>query len=99
MTPELFATLLLMGLVAYGCKAAGFWAMQHVGLSPRLKAALAAVPIAVMAAILAPTVAQAGWPELCALTAAGVAMIWAGNDLIAVGLGMAVLAVARSLGL
>lgn len=97
MTIEVLTTLLLMGLVAYGCRAMGFWAMRHVVPTPRMKAALAAVPIAVMAAILAPTAIQAGWPELSALATAAVAMALTGKDLLAVGLALAVLAVARSL--
>lgn len=97
MTLEILATLLLMGLVAFGCRATGFWAMRHVTPSPRVKAALAAVPIAVMAAILAPASMQAGWPELSALATAAVAMALTGKDLLAVGLALAVLAVARSL--
>ena len=98
MTIELFGVIVLMGLVAYGCKVAGFWAIRYVPLTGRLKAGLAAVPIAVMAAILAPLAVQGDGAELAALSISAAVMAIFGIDLIAVGLGLAVLVLARLAG-
>lgn len=99
MTPELAATIALMGLIAYGCRAAGFWAMRYVNLTPRLQAALGAVPIATMVAILAPLAMTGGRAELAALITAVVAMKWLGNDLAAAAIALGVLFLAQAAGL
>lgn len=95
----LLGPLVLMGLIAFGCRAAGFWAMRHVSPSPRLGAALAAIPAAVIASILVPTAVGAGMAEFCALIVAAVLMAWRGNDLIAVAGGLALLLLLRAAGL
>ena len=91
MTAELFTVIVLMGLVAFACKAGGFWAMRYVSLTPRAQSALAAVPMASLGAIVAPAALAGGVAEWLALVAAALAMRLVGNDIAATAIGLAVL--------
>jgi uncharacterized membrane protein len=90
--------IVAMTTVALGCKVAGFWAMRYVALTPRLRSALAAVPMASLGAILAPAAASGGIPEVAALMTAAAAMLLIGNDVAAMAIAMAVLLLARHAG-
>ena len=59
-------TLLLIicvGLATYGTRLAGYWLLRNVTLTGRTKAALDAVPPAILVAVIAPAVLMNGWPE------------------------------------
>ena len=96
-SPELLFALLAMGLVAYLCRAAGYFAMGFVRLTPRVEAWLVAIPLAVVVAILAPAAASGRPPELVGILAALAARWLSGNDFLGVGAGVGAVALARAL--
>ncbi|MEM7223691.1 MAG: AzlD domain-containing protein [Pseudomonadota bacterium] len=96
-SPDLLIAFLAMGLVTYVCRAAGFFAMGWVRLTPRVEAWLQAIPLAVVVAILAPAAASGRPPELLGILAAFIARQLSGNDFAGVGAGVAAVAVARYL--
>lgn len=48
---HLLSFLVPLAIVAFACRAGGFWLMRYVPLTPRVKAALGATPLAVMIGI------------------------------------------------
>ncbi|MGE0715165.1 MAG: AzlD family protein, partial [Alphaproteobacteria bacterium] len=74
----------------------GFWAMGFVAVTPRLRAALEAIPIAVMTAILAPAALKGGLAEATGLAVAMFAMRATGSDLAAAAAGVATVALVRA---
>jgi uncharacterized membrane protein len=95
--PEIMTILLAAGAAAFFCRAAGFFLMRFVPITPRLEAALRATPLAVMVGICAPVAARGNPAELAALVAVGIAMKLTGNDLIAAAVGVATVAMLRVL--
>jgi uncharacterized membrane protein len=65
MTLDAASLLIFVGMMAvtYGTRVGGYWFVSHFALGPRLKAGLEAVPLAVLTAIIAPTVLAAGPAE------------------------------------
>ena len=61
--PTTLLTWLGMMAVTYGARAGGYWLVQRYPLGGRFKAALEAVPMAVLTAIIAPTVLATGPAE------------------------------------
>lgn len=92
------ATVALLALVSFACRAGGFVLMRFVTTTPRLEAALRAVPLAVMIGIVLPAAAAGRVPELAGLAAVVLAMRVCGNDLVAATAGVAVVAIGRALG-
>ena len=87
--------LAVMALAAAICRGGGFWLMRFVPLTPRVHAALNAIPIAVLMGIMAPALLRGGIPESAAVVAtAGVAKA-GGNDLLAILAGLATVALLR----
>ncbi len=94
--PDFLWLVLLVGAVAFACRAGGFLLMRFIPASPRLEAALRATPLAVMVGIVAPAAAHGGVPELLALAVIiGLARLGA-NDVVSALAGVAVVAVTRS---
>ena len=93
------ATFLLalagMALASFACRISGFLLMGYVTITPRVEAALKAVPLAVMVGIVTPAVTSGQLPELLALLAVGVVMKLVRNDLAAAVAGAATVAIAR----
>jgi branched chain amino acid efflux pump len=58
-----------MGLVTYGTRALGFWLVNRITLGARLKAALEAMPGAILMAVIAPIVLATGPAESLAALA------------------------------
>jgi uncharacterized membrane protein len=87
-----------MALVTYGCRAGGFWAMRFVRLTPRLEGWLAAMPSAVVAAILARALAEAGTVELASAIAAFALARAIGNDFAGLAAGIGTVAALRGAG-
>ncbi|MEM8812763.1 MAG: AzlD domain-containing protein [Pseudomonadota bacterium] len=83
MTIESLVLILLLALVTYATRFGGHLILARFGgLHPRVEAALDAVPGAVIAALVAPSIFSEGWPG--ALAAAAVifaclrlSMVWA----------------------
>ncbi len=96
--PEFWLFLALMAVSSLACRFGGFWLMRFVTVTPRVEATLKAMPLAVMAGIVAPAAARGSWPEWLALCVTAAAMRFAGNDLAAAVAGVAVLAALRAWG-
>lgn len=95
-TRLLFA-LLCMGLASFACRIAGFVLMGWINITPRLEAALKAMPLAVMIGIVTPAVAAGQPPEIAALAVVGLIVRFTGNDVLAAVAGAAVVAGGRYL--
>jgi uncharacterized membrane protein len=94
---DLVPALLALAAASFVCRACGFWVMRFVTVTPRLKAALAAAPLAVMLGICAPALARGELPELAGLAVIVLVMRRTGNDLVAALSGVAVVAGCRHL--
>lgn len=84
-------------LAAAICRFSGFWLMRFVPITPRVQAGLAAIPIAVMAGIMAPAIVRGGLPESAGMLATIGAVKLGGNDLVAIVAGLATVALLRQL--
>jgi uncharacterized membrane protein len=98
-TESFLLALLAMGCAAYACRVSGFLLMGFVRITPRLEAALKAVPLAVMLGIIAPVAAKGRPPELAALLVITVLMRVMKSDVAAALAGVATVAAGRALGL
>ena len=58
--------ILGMALATYGCRLTGLLIGGRLALTGRAKAALDAIPPAVLTAVIAPTLLATGWPETVA---------------------------------
>jgi uncharacterized membrane protein len=61
--PSTLLLIVLVGLATYGTRLAGYWLLRNVTITGRTKAALDAVPPAILVAVIAPAVLMQGWPE------------------------------------
>lgn len=91
-----FLALAAMAVASYGCRVLGYLLMGYIPITPRLQAALKAVPLGVMIGIVMPSVASGKLPELLALAVVGMAMKLARNDLVAALAGAATVALGRA---
>jgi branched chain amino acid efflux pump len=97
--PDVFAAILLMGVASHACRMAGFFLMRYIVITPRVKAWLNALPIALMGAILGPVAASGGPPEWTGLAVSIGLMKATGNDFLSVLAAVAAVASVRALGL
>ncbi len=58
--------ILVLGAMTYATRIAGYWLLQGRMVTGRLKAALDAVPPAILVAVIAPSVLLNGKPEMLA---------------------------------
>ncbi|MBM3571293.1 MAG: hypothetical protein FJX52_02885 [Alphaproteobacteria bacterium] len=86
-----------MGAVTYATRVGGFWLMRFVTISPRVEAALRAIPISVMTAGLAPMALASGPAEALGYVVAIVLMVIVRFDILAAFGGVAAVALARHL--
>lgn len=84
-----------MAVASYACRVAGFLMMRFVPVTPRMDAALKAIPLGVMIGIVAPAVAAGKPPEILGLVAVGITMKLVRNDLAAAVAGAAAVALCR----
>lgn len=96
--PEIWIAIAGMALVTYACRAGGYWAMGFVRLTPRVEGWLAAMPGALVAAILARTMASAGPVEIAGVATAFLAARFLGGDFAGLMAGVGTVAALRSLG-
>ena len=89
--------ILLMGAVTYFTRIGGFLMMRWVPEGGFVSRWLAAIPGAVLVAILAPTVWHAGWLERAALVAVAALSLLGANPLVAVAVGTGTVAAGRAL--
>jgi uncharacterized membrane protein len=97
--PEIWIAIAGMALVSYACRAGGYWAMGFVRMTPRVEGWLAAMPSALVAAILARTLASAGPVEIAGVAAAFLVARFLGGDFAGMIAGIGAVAVLRSFGL
>ena len=64
--PLFFLAVVLMGLATYGTRVSGYLLLRGVKIEGRAKAAMDAVPPAILTAVIAPTVFLSGWAEMIA---------------------------------
>ena len=64
-----YLALLAMACASYACRVAGFLLMGYVTITPRLEAALRAIPLGVMTGIVTPAATSGRVPELAGLVA------------------------------
>jgi uncharacterized membrane protein len=84
-----------MAVASYACRIAGFLLMGYVPITPRLEAALRAMPIGVMTGIVAPSIASGQPPQIAGLLAVALVMKLTGSDIAAAVAGAAVVALGR----
>lgn len=96
--PDILAVVAVLGILSYSCRAAGFFLMRYVAITPRVEAWLRAMPIALIGAIVGPVAVKGGPPEWLGLAAAIGLMRVTGNDFVAVGGAVVLVAAARALG-
>jgi len=94
---DLLPLLLAIALASFACRAGGFWLMRFVTVTPRLRATLAAAPLAVMLGIVTPAALRGGTAEWVGLAATFLAMRLWRNDLVAMFCGVAAVALCRGL--
>ncbi|MDI1237459.1 MAG: AzlD domain-containing protein [Polaromonas sp.] len=84
-----------MAVASFACRISGFLLMGYVRITPRVEAALKAIPLSVMVGIVTPAATSGKLPELLGLLAVGLAMKLVRNDLAAAVAGAVTVAVAR----
>lgn len=97
MTDGFLVLLVTMAAVSFGCRAAGFLAMRFIPMGARVREALNATPVAVMAGITAITAAGGKLAELLAIGAVIACMRITGNDVLSALAGVAIVAALRHL--
>lgn len=84
-----------MAIASYACRIGGHLLMGYVRITPRVEAALKAIPLAVMIGIVTPAATAGKLPELAGLAAVAVAMKLTGKDVVAVLAGVAAVGLCR----
>src|SRR5689334_15378431 len=97
--PHFLLAIAAMAGASYSCRIAGYLLMGYIPITPRVQAALKAIPLGVMIGIVMPSAAAGRVPELLGLAVVGVAMKVAKNDLAAALAGSVAVAIGRKLGL
>ncbi len=94
LVPGVATAILAMTLATYLCRISGYYAMNLIPLTPRLKRALAALPGSIIAAAVLPSLDRIGPAATLAVVAGLLAMLVKRSELLAlvVGLGVAVAA-------
>ena len=85
-----------MAVITYLCRAGGYWAMGLVRITPRVERWLAAMPSAVIAAILAKALAAGGAIEAVGVVAAFVITRAISNDFAGMLAGIGAVAALRA---
>ncbi len=64
--PLFFLAIILMGCATYATRLSGYLLLRGVRIEGRVKAAIDAVPPAILTAVIAPAVFLQGWAEMIA---------------------------------
>jgi uncharacterized membrane protein len=94
---EFLMFVLALGGASLACRLSGFWVMRFVTITPRVEAALKATPLAVMVGLVVPTALRGGLAEIIGIAAIVLAMKITKSDLLSAVIGVAVVAIGRSL--
>ncbi|MCX7325113.1 MAG: AzlD domain-containing protein [Hyphomicrobiales bacterium] len=98
-TPGVVAAILAMAFASYLCRISGYFAMNLIPFTPRLKRALVALPGSIVVATVLPLVERLGFAAGIALAAALASMLIRRNEILALLVGLSVAIAARSWGL
>lgn len=90
-----YVALAGMAAASYACRLAGFLLMGWIPITPRVEAALRAMPIGVMTGIVAPSVAAGKPAELAGLVVVALLIKLTGRDVVAALGGAAAVAIVR----
>ena len=93
------AAIVAMAVATYLIRAAGFWIMGSIALTPQLRRLLDALPGSVVAATIVPIVVKSGPSAALGVAAVAALMIYRRNEFLAVFAGVGVVALARAAGL
>ncbi|GHO86950.1 AzlD family protein [Dictyobacter formicarum] len=96
-SPIALLTILGMAVVTYLTRIAGVWFMSRVELSGWLKAWVNALPGTILVAIIAPTIFNAGAPEIGAALATVLTFARTRNVLLSITIGVGVVVGLRAL--
>jgi uncharacterized membrane protein len=90
-----YLALFCMGLATYGTRLAGYWLLQGVEIKGRLRAAMDAVPPAILTAVIAPAVFLNGKAEMIAGAVTLVAAVLRLPLLLVIAVGVVTVAILR----
>jgi len=88
-----------MAIASFACRIGGYLLMGYVPITPRIEAALKAIPLSVMAGIVTPAATSGKLPELLGLLVVGMLGKFARSDLAAAVGGAATVGLCRWAGL
>ena len=88
-----------MKLATYACRAGGFWLMQHVPLTARVRRGLNALPGSIVVATVVPLALRGSLPAIIGIGCAFIVMARLRNELIALIAGLLAVTLARAAGL
>lgn len=90
--------ILASALVTYLIRIGGYWLMGRLPIGPRMARALEALPGSIFVAAVLPIAVRAGAPGIAAALAAGLTMLIARRDWLAIFLGLGAGALTRAAG-
>ena len=90
--------ILAMAVATYLCRISGVVLMGFIPLTPHVRRGLAALPGSIIAATVLPLIERLGLPAAIALLAAIGSMVLRRSELLALVVGMSVIAALRALG-
>ena len=90
--------IVVMVVATYGCRASGLVLMSRVRLTLRIERALRALPGSIVIATVVPIAGDAGAPALLALAGTILVMSLLRLELVAILVGLGIVAGARALG-
>lgn len=96
MDVDALVTIVGMAIVTYVTRAGGLWLMARVTPSPRLTAALEALPGALLMALIAPLALTRGPVEAVAAALVALTMLRTGNLIAAIVVGVGATALLRA---
>lgn len=92
-----YLTVLVLGLATYGSRTLGYWLLRGVTVEGRMKAAMDAVPPAILTAVIAPAVFLQGLPEMLAGAVTLAVALMRAPLLVSIATGMASVVLLRHL--
>jgi uncharacterized membrane protein len=93
-----FLAILVMMAATYGCRVGGVLLMRHVRLTPTIERALAALPGAIVAATVVPLALRSGPVAVAGIAAGILTMVLTGKEIVALLVGLGLVAGARAFG-
>jgi len=64
--PANLAAIIAMALATYATRVSGLWLLRFVRVTPRMQAALDALPVAILTAVIAPSLMKGGPADMLA---------------------------------